>query len=111
MKQFSIILMLAVGFLAISCGSDSAGAMNGPEYTSAYICPMHCAGSGSAKAGTCPVCKMAYVPNKDFKAADDHSGHYHDDHDGHDHSGHDHGDHDGHDHDAHDGHDHSGHNH
>lgn len=38
----------------------------GKEYTSAYICPMHCEGSGSDKAGTCPACKMDYVANKDI---------------------------------------------
>ncbi|MBL7775167.1 MAG: hypothetical protein JNK89_04145 [Saprospiraceae bacterium] len=32
----------------------------GPEYTSAYICPMHCKGSGSDKPGQCPVCGMDY---------------------------------------------------
>ncbi len=35
----------------------------GKEYTSAYVCPMHCEGSGSDKAGACPKCKMAYVEN------------------------------------------------
>ncbi len=33
----------------------------GPEYTSAYVCPMHCEGSGSDTAGKCPVCEMDYV--------------------------------------------------
>ena len=33
----------------------------GKEYTSAYVCPMHCEGSGSDAAGTCPVCGMNYV--------------------------------------------------
>ena len=37
---------------------------SGPEYTSAYICPMHCKGSGSDTAGICPVCKMDYVINE-----------------------------------------------
>ena len=32
----------------------------GDESTSAYVCPMHCAGSGSDEAGSCPVCGMAY---------------------------------------------------
>ena len=36
----------------------------GPAYTSAYVCPMHCAGSGSGKPGVCPVCGMDYVVNK-----------------------------------------------
>jgi predicted nucleic acid binding AN1-type Zn finger protein len=35
----------------------------GSEYTSAYICPMHCEGSGSADPGKCPVCGMDYVAN------------------------------------------------
>ncbi len=35
----------------------------GKEYTSAYICPMHCEGSGSDAEGKCPVCGMDYVAN------------------------------------------------
>lgn len=50
---------------------------SGPEYTSAYICPMHCKGSGSDKPGTCPVCKMDYVANEDHQAGDSHEGHNH----------------------------------
>ena len=42
-------------------------AEQGKEYTSRYICPMHCKGSGSDVAGTCPVCEMDYVLNKDFQ--------------------------------------------
>ncbi len=50
----------------------------GKEYTSAYICPMHCKGSGSDKPGSCPVCGMDYVANKDAKKSDDgHEGHNH----------------------------------
>ncbi len=96
------ILTLFITLLLSSCG-NSEGNVNsskdattdnteastddrGPEYTSAYICPMHCEGSGSDKEGKCPVCKMDYVANKD-----------HEMHHGHDHDGHDH-DHD-HDHD------------
>lgn len=55
---------------------------SGPEYTSTYICPMHCPGSGSEQPGKCPKCEMDYVANKDH----DHEGHDHD----HDHEGHDH---------------------
>ncbi|MCB0594406.1 MAG: hypothetical protein H6557_23205 [Lewinellaceae bacterium] len=33
----------------------------GKEYTSAYVCPMHCEGSGSEEPGNCPVCGMDYV--------------------------------------------------
>lgn len=35
----------------------------GPEYTSAYICPEHHQGSGSDKPGKCPVCGTDYVAN------------------------------------------------
>ncbi len=38
---------------------------SGPEYTSDYICPMHCEGSGSDEPGKCPVCGMDYVKNED----------------------------------------------
>ncbi len=64
-------------------GQTQHSANTGPEYTSAYICPMHCEGSGSDKPGTCPVCGMDYV------ALNDHTkdGHSHDDHS---HEGHSH---------------------
>ena len=39
----------------------------GKEYTSAYVCPMHCEGSGSDEEGNCPKCGMAYVANEDHK--------------------------------------------
>ncbi|MGB1241812.1 MAG: heavy metal-binding domain-containing protein [Chitinophagales bacterium] len=47
-------------------GADAVN-MTTPAYASAYVCPMHCKGSGSAKAGTCPVCKMEYVANAEHK--------------------------------------------
>ena len=37
----------------------------GKAYTSAYVCPMHCEGSGSDEAGDCPVCGMSYVASED----------------------------------------------
>ncbi len=40
----------------------------GKEHTSAYVCPMHCKGSGSDKEGNCPTCKMTYVKNENYKA-------------------------------------------
>lgn len=40
---------------------DGAAHGDGAAYTAAYVCPMHCEGSGSETAGTCPVCKMDYV--------------------------------------------------
>jgi len=48
---------------------------SGPEYTSAYICPMHCPGSGSEQPGKCPKCEMDYIANKDHDH--DHEGHDH----------------------------------
>ena len=84
--------VLFIGFLAWGCG-NSGGAEDknadqtevhhgeGPEYNSAYVCPMHCEGSGSDKAGTCPVCGMDYVAQSDHAA----DGHDHGNHDGHNH--------------------------
>ncbi|WP_020537438.1 heavy metal-binding domain-containing protein [Lewinella cohaerens] len=98
------LLMFLVAFIGSSalftaCGSHSHDhgddtEQQGKEYTSAYICPMNCSGSGSEEPGTCPVCKMDYVKNENAKE----EGHSHDDHEGHDHDGHDHSDHDGHNH-------------
>ncbi len=74
MKQFSIILVLlgflSLGLVSTSCGNkkDTPLEQQGKEYTSAYICPMHCDGSGSDEAGTCPVCGMDYEKNKDHNA-------------------------------------------
>jgi hypothetical protein len=105
LKSFSLMsLLFAMALFTISCGGSDAGtdtsgeaateqmdaatteeaAPQGPEYTSAYICPMHCAGSGSDEPGQCPVCGMDYVANAD-QAADEHD-HDHD----HDHEGHSH---------------------
>lgn len=44
------------------------------EYTSAYVCPMHCEGSGSDKPGNCPKCGMDYVKLEEHV----HNGHKHD---------------------------------
>jgi len=129
MKSLKLILsmmLLAATTLIVSCGNGGEKqdgvktkmTQDGPEYTSAFVCPMYCTGSGSAEMGECPECGMDYVANKNFKkdAGHDHSGHDHGhDHSGHDHGhdheGHDHSDHDGHDHSDHDGHDHSDHDH
>lgn len=74
MKKF-IFFTLTIAVIGLSaCGSDQQhghGSEATPgeakahgtskEYTSAYICPMHCEGSGSDQAGTCPACGMDYV--------------------------------------------------
>ncbi len=46
---------------------------HGDQFTSAYVCPMHCVGSGSDKEGKCPKCKMDYVAQADHG----HDGHSH----------------------------------
>ena len=33
----------------------------GAAFTSSYVCPMHCEGSGSEEEGKCPACGMDYV--------------------------------------------------
>ena len=43
----------------------------GKEYTSAFVCKMHCKGSGSGTAGSCPVCGMNYIASADLGSADD----------------------------------------
>ena len=50
-----------------SHSKDNKEESKGKEYTSAYICPMYCEGSGNTEAGECPVCHMDYVPNKNYK--------------------------------------------
>ena len=57
--------------------AEEAVDMTGPEYTSAYVCPMHCKGSGSAEPGKCPVCGMDYVMNENAGGGDGHEGHNH----------------------------------
>ena len=56
-----------------------------PEYASAYICPMHCKGSGSAESGECPGCGMDYVANTEISEGPhtEEAGHDHDDHEDH----------------------------
>lgn len=87
MKHFKVILLFVVfSIVAISVASCSSNSSNsteqqGKEYTSAYVCPMHCEGSGSDEPGTCPVCGMDYVKNENHKA----DGHKHDGHEGHNH--------------------------
>ena len=67
---------------AMEADTDAEMAEDGPEYTSAYVCPMHCKGSGSAEPGKCPVCGMDYVQNENMNSEeaegeDGHEGHNH----------------------------------
>lgn len=65
------VLFLAVAFAFSGCGNKTTQTeepdTSGPEYTSAYVCPMHCPGSGGSEPGKCPVCEMDYVKNPDYK--------------------------------------------
>lgn len=75
-------LFLTLSLLTFSCGGsteastegDATEAVHGEgkEYTSAYVCPMHCEGSGSEEMGQCPVCGMDYVAQADH-VKDEHS--------------------------------------
>jgi hypothetical protein len=80
--MFMSLALLGVGVAFTACGNSSDAKteeMQGKEYTSAYICPMHCEGSGSEEAGKCPVCGMDYVKNEshDSEGAAGHEGHDH----------------------------------
>lgn len=83
LKSLIILLPIVIISISFSCCGNKPKAktdtteQQGKEYTSAYICPMHCEGSGSAEEGKCPVCDMDYVVNEDYKAEDDHDGHNH----------------------------------
>ncbi len=102
MKKFQILFLafafISLGMTITSCGNKAATTdateevmeaaddameatteavdMTGPEYTSAYICSMHCEGSGSAEPGKCPKCGMDYVANV-TPEGEDHEGHDH----------------------------------
>lgn len=73
MKYFKICFffaaLLLTGIAVSSCGNKSTRStgteQQGKEYTSAYVCPLHCEESGSDEAGKCPVCGMDYVLNED----------------------------------------------
>ncbi|MGJ8735005.1 heavy metal-binding domain-containing protein [Zobellia laminariae] len=85
MKNLRIILaaMVVIASMTITSCKDNkkeagtetetSAENQGTEYTSAYVCPMHCEGSGSDTEGTCPKCGMTYVMNEDHKA----NGHTH----------------------------------
>ena len=96
MKVIQILLIMTFSIMiSHACSNgNTTNDKSGKEYTSAYICPMHCTGSGSDKMGKCPVCKMNYVANKEHEthaAPPLHQGGHNHQHDhGHDHSGHGH---------------------
>jgi uncharacterized paraquat-inducible protein A len=65
---YGVILLIATTFIFTACSVNMENKeqteQTGKEYTAAYICPMHCEGSGSDKEGTCPVCGMDYEKNE-----------------------------------------------
>jgi hypothetical protein len=78
LKSFALLsLFFGLSFLVFSCGEDNSAEDpadrsqeslqveaphgEGAQYTSAYVCPMHCEGSGSEEPGKCPACGMDYV--------------------------------------------------
>lgn len=84
-----LVAFIGLGAAVTACGNNASAddtEQTGKEYTSTYVCPMHCEGSGSEEPGKCPVCGMDYVMNENATE------------EGHSHDGHDHGDHDGHEH-------------
>ena len=78
-KTLVAIISVASLLLSVSCKSKTeqnteadteqveTTEKQGKEYASAYVCPMHCEGSGSDKEGTCPKCGMNYVLNDEHK--------------------------------------------
>ncbi len=80
LKSFSLlVLFFGLALMVWSCGGNNATENHtdhdathmeshhgeGKEYTSAYVCPMHCEGSGSEDPGKCPVCGMDYVAQQE----------------------------------------------
>ena len=79
-KTIMGVLVLSLILTTVSCkggakaeSSTQTEQQEMDEYTSAYVCPMHCEGSGSATEGSCPKCGMTYVKNEDHNA----NGHKH----------------------------------
>jgi hypothetical protein len=72
MKTIKLIILgislIVCSITLNSCGGEASSTESNTElskeYTSAFICPMHCEGSGSDDAGECPVCGMDYVKNE-----------------------------------------------
>jgi uncharacterized paraquat-inducible protein A len=82
MKNLKSILgaMLIMATISmVSCKENEAETKpatkvdQGTEYTSAYVCPMHCKDSGSDKEGTCDSCGMTLIKNEEHTA----NGHNH----------------------------------
>lgn len=78
-KIFTAIVFVTTILVSISCKGKSeqnkkttteqteTTEKQGKEYVSAYVCPMHCEGSGSDTEGTCPKCGMDYVTKEEHQ--------------------------------------------
>jgi len=83
LKSILVAMVVLVSVSIVSCKDNKTetktetetetNEKQGKEYTSAYVCPMHCEGSGSDTEGTCGTCGMTLVKNEDHKA----NGHKH----------------------------------
>ena len=69
------VLVLSVMLVTVSCKdakkddtTTKTEQSEKKEYASAYVCPMHCEGSGSDKEGKCPKCEMNYVKNENYNS-------------------------------------------
>lgn len=67
MKTTYLIVSILLSACTFSLDNNDKVDTSGKEYNSAYVCPMHCNGSGSDSAGVCPVCNMNYKQNPDYK--------------------------------------------
>ncbi len=70
MKIRSIIFVWVTLLSIASCtiNFSDKNDMSGAEYTSAFVCPMYCEGSGSNEPGSCPTCNMDYVKNENINS-------------------------------------------
>lgn len=80
LKTVLVTLVLGIILTTVSCKdakkddtTTKTEQSEKKEYSSAYVCPMHCETSGSDKEGVCPKCNMDYVKNEDHNA----NGHKH----------------------------------
>lgn len=79
MKIFESLLVAIVviaSITTVSCKDNKTKTettieKQGKEFTSAYVCPMHCEDSGSDHEGTCDTCGMTLVKNEDHFANGD----------------------------------------
>ena len=70
-KSILPLAFLSFGLLT-ACGNNAPDDASDKAYTADYVCPMHCAGSGSDEMGDCPVCGMDYVARAEHES-DGHS--------------------------------------